>query len=238
MLLAASTQSYESSVPAATPRQRHSERNGGPPFLASRSSGRAAMQSRNLSVSFAFRSNERVGRRSRNVRWIICANNVGTHEPALDPFGSCHPPSPFPAPFPHLPQRIRIHNQYTPRPLVPFMVLCIVTAAINPFRATETYRSRFHLFCAFFAALIANLLSPFFSRRCTLRAHSLAPERKSTRVFSCVCALFCKNIGGGGLCHETPRVIIDFQTPKSLSGRNGVTRTHPRWQRHPQSDLR
>jgi hypothetical protein len=218
MLLAASTQSYESSVPAATPRQRHSERNGGPPFLASRSSGRAAMQSKNLSVSFAFRSNERVGRHSRNVRWIIYANNVGTHEPALDPFSSCHPPSPFPAPFPHLPQRIRIHNQYTPRPVVPFMVLCIVTAAINPLRATETSASRFHLFCAFFAAYVAHLFSSFFSGRCTPFVHSLAPERKSTRVFSCACALFCINMGGGGLCPETPRVIINFQTPKHSLG--------------------
>ena len=122
------------------------------------------------------------------------------------------------APFPHLPQRIRIHNQYTPRPVVPFMVLCIVTAAINPLRATETSASRFHLFCAFFAAYVAHLFSPLFSDRCTLFVHSLAPERKSTRVFSCVCALFCKNMGGGGLCHETPRVIINFQTPKYSLG--------------------
>jgi len=32
-----------------------------------------------------------------------------------------------------------------------------------------------------------------------LLAHSSAPERKSTPLFSIACALFCKNTGGGGL---------------------------------------
>src|ERR1700722_8267468 len=43
----------------------------------------------------------------------------------------------------------------------------------------------------------ATLTSPF-SATCAFLAPSLAPERKSTLLFSCACTLFCKNTGGGG----------------------------------------
>src|SRR5580704_19041443 len=46
-----------------------------------------------------------------------------------------------------------------------------------------------------------EISTPMFSRPCPFFVRSSAPERKSTPLFSCACALLCKNTGVGG---DTP----------------------------------
>jgi hypothetical protein len=95
--------------------------------------------------------------------------------------------------FPHFPQCIRIHNQYTHRRIVPFMLLCIVSAASKFPRPALQDASLFRFCSPLFIESLGNCVTTFVSCACELFVRSFTQERKSTGLFSCVCELFTRS---------------------------------------------
>ena len=97
--------------------------------------------------------------------------------------------------FPHFPQCIRIHDQYTHRRIVPFMLLCVVTTAIKFPRPARQNDSPFQFSRPLFIESLCNQPSSLFSVACALFGRSFTQERKSTLLVSCACARFCRTRG-------------------------------------------
>jgi hypothetical protein len=139
--------------------------------------------------------------------------------------------------FPHFPQSIRIHNQYTPRLIVPFMLPCIVTVAIKFPHPARQDASLLRFSRPLFIESLFHRPSAFLSSVCVLLVRSFTQERKSTPLFSCACARFRRTRGSLRSSKNSP-CYHQLAKAKITLWEKLSDCTHPGWQCHPQSDLR
>jgi hypothetical protein len=131
---------------------------------------------------------------------------------------------------------IRIQNQCTHRRIVPLMLLCVVTVAINFPRPVRQAQSLLRLSGTLFVESPCICSCALFSCACSLLFRSSNQEPKATLVFSVACAHLCGTRG----YLRSPRVSPCYHqvaNTKITLWEKLCDCTHPRWQCHPQSDL-